>query len=480
MLGAVVVGLFVAAALLLAWRSRGWPLFHDAPIFHYIAWRIAAGDVPYRDLFDMNAPGTYLVHLAVLRAGGVSDVAWRAFDLGWLALAALAAGALARPWGVIASVGAAAFIAVYHLAGGAWQAGQRDFLLCPMLLAGAAGVARWAERDDRAALALAGLALGAAMTIKPHVALLIVMLGVVVLVRARRAAAGPLALYAAAAAAAPLAIIAWLASAGALGPWREILLGYLVPVYSTLGRPTHWTVYRPQAWLPIAVGLVLSLACAAWRRALGIRHAVVGLGVLYGVAQYFGQGKGWEYHLYPLAAFAGVLLFAELEPALAPRRRVVGLPLAVCCVAVAVLLEAKGAEAARAAFVTTKVARVRDVVADLGPRLRRDDLVQVLDTAEGGAHALLLLHARQPTRFLYDFPLFARPDAPVTQRYREEFLRDFDARPPRAVVLFTQGWPDGDARRLTGFPSLAERLARDYDAVARRDAYTVYARRHGR
>ena len=40
---------------------------------------------------------------------------------------------------------------LYHLAGGAWQAGQRDFLLCPLLLLGALGVTRWLETTSGAA-----------------------------------------------------------------------------------------------------------------------------------------------------------------------------------------------------------------------------------------------------------------------------------------------------------------------------------------
>src|SRR6185503_7005295 len=78
-----------ASALLLAylaWASRGWPLIHDAPLMHYIAWLIGQGAVPYRDAFDMNLPGVYLLHLAVLRVGGADDLSWRLFDLGWLAL----------------------------------------------------------------------------------------------------------------------------------------------------------------------------------------------------------------------------------------------------------------------------------------------------------------------------------------------------------------------------------------------------------
>src|SRR5499426_2200285 len=68
----------------LGWRSLGWPLIHDAPIMHYVAWLIAQGGVPYKDAFDMNLPGVYLIHWLVLSLAGEGDLAWRLFDLMWL------------------------------------------------------------------------------------------------------------------------------------------------------------------------------------------------------------------------------------------------------------------------------------------------------------------------------------------------------------------------------------------------------------
>jgi len=68
--GALVVLGLAALTGALAWRSRGWPLIHDAPLMHYIAWRIGEGAVPYRDLFDMNFPGVYLVHVLAFRLFG--------------------------------------------------------------------------------------------------------------------------------------------------------------------------------------------------------------------------------------------------------------------------------------------------------------------------------------------------------------------------------------------------------------------------
>lgn len=471
-----IVSLFVVMAAVLAWRSRTWPLFHDAPVLHYIAWRIGAGDAPYRDLFEINAPGAYLIHLAAWRLGGLSDFAWRLYDLAWLGLAAAAAFVFARPWGLVAASGAAAFLGLYHLAGSPWEAGQRDYFLCPFLLVGAAGVARWAERGDRRALTLAGLALGAAITVKPHVALLVAVLGVVILARAKREAVRPLAIYVGAAAIAPLAIVGWLAAAGALSAWRELIVDYLVPVYTGLGRGSRWEIYRPHAWAPIAVGVLLSSAATVARRALDVRHGIAMLGVAYGALHYVLQGKGWDYHLYPLVAFAAVTLFAELEPALAWRPLAVGTPLAACCLAAAGLLAARGFDAVPTYFAAAKVTHVRYVVGDLARITRPDDLVQVLDTTEGGVHALLLLGLRQPTRFLCDFPLFAAPAAPITARYRAEFIAGFDARPPRAVVVFTRAWPHGGPERVTTFGALAERLARDYAIAVRRQGYTIYAR----
>jgi hypothetical protein len=475
--GALVVAALAVLVGALAWGSRDWPLIHDAPLMHYIAWRITEGAVPYRDLFDMNFPGVYLLHLAALKLGGAGDTGWRAFDLAWLAGTSLAAAALAAPWGRLAAAGAGLFFAAYHLASGAWQTGQRDFFLCPFLLLAALAVARWAERRGPASLAWGGLVLGAGITVKPHAALYAAMLlGLVAAVAraARRPLAAPLAIFAAGLVVPPLAVVAWLGVLGALPAWYEIVAGYLVPLYSRLGRPESWAFYRWHVWIPIALGVVLSLGAALASRRVGPRHAVVALGLGYGLAHYFGQGKGWEYHLYPLAAFAAVALFAE-APRLLAAGRLPALALLACIVAAGAMLGRKGVEAADAAWIAAKERRVSAVVADLDGRIAPEDFVQVLDTTEAGIHALLRLHAVEPTRFVYDFHFYHDAHTRTVRRLREEFLAGFDAHPPKFVVLFERGWPAGGYERVDAFPGLAQRLAA-YRVDRRRDGYIVYAR----
>jgi hypothetical protein len=452
---------------------------HDAPLMHYVAWRMLEGAVPYRDVFDMNFPGVYLLHLLVVATAGVGDHAWRAFDLGWLTLGALGVAAFAWRWGWLAAAAGALLFALYHLAGGAWQAGQRDFLLCPLLLAGALGVARWVEAGGRGALAWGGLALGASVTIKPHAVLLATALGALIAVAARRAGGGPgapLAVFVGAALVVPLAVGAWLAAAGALPAWRAIVLDYLVPLYSRLGRPAAWNVYRPWVWVPLGGGALLSLAVALAGGRLGARHAAAVLGALYGALHFVGQGKGWEYHLYPLAAFAIVLLVGGLEPARTGRRRPGAAAVLVVVVAAGVLLAGKAAAVSPAGWERAKAARAAELAASLGARLRPGDTVQVLDTAVGGIHALLRLRVRQPTRFLYDFHFFHDAGHPTIERLRAELVRDLATRPPALVVVFEEGWPAGGYERLDAFPALRARLAR-YDLVQAGPGYRIHAQR---
>ncbi len=447
---------------------------------HYIAWRIGQGAVPYRDLFDMNFPGVYLVHLAVLRALGAGDVAWRVFDLGWLGLTSLTIAVLAAPWGGLAGAGGALFFAAYHLGGGAWQVGQRDFLLCPFLLTAALGVVRWGEHRDWITLVLGGVALGAGATIKPHILIFALALVLLLLLapghpsRARWVAAG---VFAAAVTLVPLAIVAWLAGHGALEPWRQIVVDYLIPFYARLGRPSVWTVYRWSLWPPIAAALVLSLGHALATSRFTFRHAVVTAGVGYGLLHYVGQGKGWEYHLYPLAVFAGVLLFSEVTALRRASRLVVGVPLLASLAMIVVALGSTGATTAEATWIWDKQRVVRLLTSDLQARVRSGDTVQMLDTTDGGIHALFRTQVREPTRFLYDFHFFHDTEHPAIRALRAEFIDGLQASPPRYIVVFRTGWPTGGYERLEHFPELARLLATRYVIDVQRPTYTIYAKR---
>jgi hypothetical protein len=477
----ILVASFAGLVGWLGWTSLGWPLIHDAPIMHYIAWRIAEGAAPYRDLFDMNFPGVYVFHLAVVRLLGTGDAAWRAVDLGVVLVSSVAIAALAGPWGRTAAAGGALFFIAYHLAGGAWNAGQRDFLLCPFLLAGALGVVRWAEGAGAWPVLGGGVALGAGMTIKPHAVVFVAALLAFVVVRAwwtGAPALAPVATLVVGAALAPAATVMWVAALGALGAWHEMVFGYLVPLYSRVARPTDWLYFRWHVWIAVGATVALTVVRLAWGRRFTARHVIAVMGLGYGVLHFVVQRKGWEYHLYPLAAFAAVLLFAELPRSLAVRPRLAAAPLVAGLVAVVWLLGVKGAEATDSGWIALKERRVTALAADLAARTKPGDLVQVLDTTDGGVHALLRRRLVAPTRFLYDFHFFHHVEAPMIQRLRAELVRDLAARRPALVVVWEPGWPAGSYERIDGFPALRDLLGSRYEIARQGDGYRIHAKRH--
>jgi hypothetical protein len=237
-------------------------------------------------------------------------------------------------------------------------------------------------------------------------------------------------------------------------------------------------VYRWTLWPPLAVAVALSLGHALVARRLSFRHAVVLAGLGYGALHYVGQGKGWEYHLYPLAAFASVLLFSALAVALRTRPLVLGAPLLASLAVVIVLLGRTGIVTAEAHWIWDKERVVRMLTHDLGQRVGRGDLVQVLDTTDGGVHALLRLGLAEPTRFLYDFHFFHDTGQPAIRALRAEFASGLDLRPPRLIVLFKRGWPAGREERIADFPELATLLEQRYVIAATRPDYVLYAKRN--
>ncbi len=486
-----ILAVSAALALYLGWRSWGWSLVHDAPLMHYVASLVAQGAVPYRDVFDMNMPGIYLLHLGVISTLGEGDGAWRLFDLAWLGLTAAGLFGFSRRMGDVWSGFTAALLFVlYHLSGGAWRAGQRDFLLALFLVLAAWGAARVRETDGaRAPIVWGGVAAGAGVMLKPHAALFWIACAAVVALGSRRSSViRTLALWCAAGLTVPVLVMGWLAWRGGAGPFASILTGYVLPLYSHVGRVSVWGAVRSHVFGWEIWSCLIGLALLGFARPLeppyGTRRWLAVLGAVYGVLHFALQGKGWEYHFYPFAVFmcalASMPLAARAKTAEPSRWDAApalsrAFTLAVLVLAVS-LLVTKGVDAADAPWIADKERRVASLVRDLQP-LAEGGPVQVMDVTGGGVHALLRLHLRQPTRFLYDFHFFHDAADARIQALREEFARDLERGRPTAIVVFKNTWRRRGYDRLDELPAVTELLARDYRLAVDGDGYRIYARR---
>ncbi len=475
-----------ALALVLTVRSLHWPLVNDGPLYHYIAARILEGAAPYRDLFDFQFPGLYLVRMLGLTLFGPGDAGFRALDLvllgGTLAGLALALAPVGRWAGPLAAV----LFWLYHLAGGAGRAGEHDMIICLPLAWMTAAALAYARSGRPWMLGLAGVSLGAAFLIKPLVLLLAPVLAALAWrpgVGARVPAVTALMLGLMLPA---IPILGWLAAADGLIAFVDVVTGYL-PLYVRFRREDFvgmvlWTAKDIGVSVIAALGLwAVGGLIALWRARRADAHAaVLALGLGYGVLHFVLQGKGWEYHLYPLALFALALGAAGLAGAVEAGRRLAAVAMMAVLLFTATSLWAKGVRNLDEPWVAWHRARAQEVADALGPAVAKGGTIQVLDVTQGGVHALYLLRARQPTRFLQDFHFYHDIEHPYMRRLRAEFLKALRREPPAAVVFFERGWPGTDYRRLAGFPALAAWLDAGYQLAREGPGYRIYAARGDR
>jgi len=475
-------GSIAATAVLALWltvRSLAWPLFHDSVLIHYIAVRILEGAAPYRDMFDMNFPGVYLVHMLGLKLFGPSDAGFRALDL------LLLAGTLAGLGVALASFGrwAAGFgvtlFWLYHLAAGPWGAGERDFIQCLPLAWMTAAAFAYVKSGRVVTLGLAGLSLGAAVWIKPFPLLLapaLVMLAGQQPPRDRMRAVTALTVGFVVPAA---AVLTWLATTGGLAAFLDIVGGYH-PLHAALKRrPLKELVFVPRRILSIwALSGVLGL----WRVGqLDRRMLVLGGGFVLGWLNIILQGKGFDYHAYPLALFAIATGAAGAGAVLEKGRRLLGAMLLVILLVAVARLTMTALRDPNAPSIAKDIGRTQAIAATLAPVVATGGSVQVLESNDGGIHALYLLRARQPTRFIYDFHFYHDVDHPYIQRLRAEFLEGLRTRPPDALVLVEPEWLFRRGYgRLVAFPALATLLESSYRLAHEGEGYRVYATRRGR
>jgi len=475
-LGGASFAAIAALALSLTVRSLAWPVINDAVVMHYIAARLLEGAVPYRDLFDMNFPGVYLVHMLGIVLFGPSDAGFRALDLIMLVGTVAGLGVALTSFGRWASGFGVSLFWLYHLAAGpSWGAGERDFFQClPLAWMTAAAIA-YMKSGRVVTLALAGVSLGAAVCVKPFALLMAPVLMVLAWRRPSAERVTALVVLAVGFAVPVAVVLTWLASTGGLAAFLDIVGGYL-PLYGVLGRrPLSELLFVPRRALTIwaLVGFL-----GLWRAGrLDRRMLVLGSGFVYGWLNIILQGQGNGYHAYPLALFAIAVVAAGAGAALEKGKRVLSAMLQVVLLVTVARVAVDALKAPDASSIAKVLTRVHAVAAILAPVVSKGESVQVLEaTSDGLIHALYLLRARQPTRFIYDYHFYHTVDHPYIQRLRAELLEGLRARPPGAVVLIEPGvsfTPRGYAR-LEDFPALATLLESSYRLAHEGEGYQGY------
>jgi hypothetical protein len=439
----------LAVTAWLLWRSLGWPLTGDAAIFHFMADQFLMGLVPYRDLADINMPLLYGIHAAIVWIGGLSDAAWRAFDL--LAAAAMSAliFMLVRPAGRAAAILALLAMLATHLLLGPYAAGQRDYLIAILALAVAwlSAAASEAPRRRQIYLIAAGACAMLAACVKPS-ALLLGLLPALTIGRPR---VGDIASIAAGALAAGVAVFGTLAAAGGLGPFVD-MLRTLLPRYASINDPTIRQMlqacagFAPLAGLALAAGLGIANAKPARVR------VVMGVAA-FGLIHLLVQRKAFFYHVYPLGA--GLACWGAFSLATLSRGRVLA-----CLALILATVWWKAVQDSQRVERYAELRAAAAMQAALASQLPRGARVQALDSDRGAFLAMARAGMRQATHHMQWFSLILTDDAE-----RAAFLAALAADPPAAILLTNDVWPPRPGfRAMDDWPAFRAFLTSHYDA----------------
>src|ERR1017187_9816135 len=344
---ALAASLTLSALLFFLWSWR-WPLVGDASLIHYIGFLIQHGWAPYRDLGDMNMPGSFLIEIAAMHLFGTGDLAWRLFDFTLLAIASASlfvitpsrASGLGGPSFAVSSqrVGSeaprqsghnwllglfsASLFILIHGRDGLAEGGQRDLTMAILLLTATAFLFVAVRKGSPWSAAAFGLLSGIALTIKPTalpLSLVQLLLAVTALRRFRmaflhlgrsRANRSVLIQFVAPAALAsliaPAIALIFLLREHALAAFLAGFHG-IIPYYASLGhRPLSFVLLHSiSPLLPIVIAwlVVLTLQGRILYWSDNWERNVLLIGVLFGLLNCIAQQRALPYYRYPLLVF---------------------------------------------------------------------------------------------------------------------------------------------------------------------------------
>jgi hypothetical protein len=467
-----------------------WKLVNDPAQLNYLCFLMDHGMAPYRDLLEINMPGIYLVNWSVMHTLGGGSVAWRIFDFSLMGAAAWAMIAIAWPYDWLAGVLGATLFTLYHGRDGAGQAGQRDFIIAVLLLCAYAFLFEFFRHRREWAIFAFGLCAGMAATIKPTPLPFFFLLLLLAGMRLKRNGDSILrpSLFALLGFLIPFAIVAaFLVSKHSVGSFWY-LLSVDLPFYKSLGRLPFlklMTLVASASVRTLAL-MALGIALLKWR-GWNWESSLVVAGIIFGIASFVAQGKGFPYHRYPMFAF--LFLWVGLEIVTGLRSHGTVRILATSGLAfILILLPIYVREASRKVW---DPQFTDSLTADLN-HLGGHDLsghVQCIYMPADCDDALYRLRLVQSTGLFYDYLIFGSPQQRVIRDAREQFWQQFQKNPPRVVVVGSGLYPDGFGYgKLASWPLFQQELARNYylyderwfpPAETGQRAYRIYVQKSG-
>lgn len=498
--GVLALGSLVLAAQTLL--SLRWAIHGDAAALHAITFLIDRhGFVPYRDIFEVSLPLSYWLHLAIGRALGFGDLAFRAADVAFLGALLFVTWRLMRPLGQFVAWAAVLTFGFLYQSFGPLAALQRDFT---GLLPAAAAV--WlAGRSGRWRYLVIGGLFGLAAGIKPHFVIGLPPVLVYALATdgvdglrnpaTRRAVGEAIFLTGVGLVVSLVPPLLWVWRVGGLPSFISQIANWL-PIYNRLSgdlvlmgtadriieayEALQSFGGKAALWMLVALGAFFGLfersRPAPQRRLITLLLVLTFAYVLYEVV----AGKFWYYHWLPFYYFAacvGALVLLPLEDRAPAGRQW----FALAALALGLFLTLRPApdfDRQLRGLPPEPVAGGRAVAMTdfLRRELRPGDTVQPIDGIMGGSTtALREAGAVLATPYMLQEQFHHNVSNPYVQGLRRDFIARLEAAPPRFLVLVPRT-PDPAEVDTAPFTELDRFIATRYRIALEGDGFVIYER----
>ena len=504
----LIAALFLLFVIQLGF-SLTWKFVHDGPLLQYVAFLILESDlIPYRDIFDVNLPGTHFFFIFWIKLFGYSDFGFRILDILWLSGILIVLFFILKRFGKMAAWYGVVLVGLSYTSFMPLNSLQREWIIAlPFLIATLLILSDGKYHLLR--LFLVGILGGACFTIKPHsligwfpLLIFSVLFNGTEVVRLKNREfifriTKHLIVMGIGFLLSPGTVVMWLKSAGALDNFLEIAKNYY-PLFSQLsGGHEIITGYKRLLYLAentLRFGVngtwLIAVLCTGYflimnvrleskeKRQLGLLVALCLVSALYPAI----TGQFWGYHW----TFFQILIIALFSITTYHNRLPTGWNyryFRIILTILALLLGPRPPVSPDFVYQLThgepkpaKFGRVSEIERFLIDNLKPGETVQPLDWTGGAVHGLLRARAKLATSFLCDVSFYHHVDNPYIIKLRERFMREITASEPRFIIEVTA--PDKPYISGPGtnrdFPELRNYISENYNTFVKKNGYIIY------
>jgi hypothetical protein len=484
-----IISLLAIFLIVQAAYSLQWPLAHDeAPLF-YEAFLMQNGNIPYKDFFDFQMPGSYIIYYLLGTLSNFGPLRIRILDIIILASIILITYLALKKINKTSAILAGILFALSYLSGGPALSLQREYLIL-IFLSSAIFISLQANLSNKRRLIL-GFLFGLASTIKPHSAIgliPIILFDLHPFVNLRDPSwLKKLITYFIGFFIPISLIVIWLAFTNALLPFLDIAFNYWglysqingeLVILSSTERVSYilnlvWRFGNHGLWLiPATIATYLNQNKKI--------YLLASLAFCYAIYPAF-TGQFFPYHYILFLYFIIILASLSISNLQFPNpdSRITNLSsfLFLLVILFSIKPSTTFIRQLNNQPIVTSSDRAVEIANFLEKNLEDGDVVQPLDWTGGTLLAMLQTRAPIATEYVFDFYFYHHISNPYIQNLRNDFINQLKESMPRFIIEVTSAdkpWVGGDDTTRTKFPELQTFLDENYSITIEKDDYIIY------